>query len=228
MRLTDEQHEYLSKYLKNVGIEHQEPFEEFYDHIATGFEESHVENLKLYIRDIAQPAFGGTEGMLRVVKEQNKLRKSMIAKRAKEIFLRLFGWPGMLTVVLSVLLVLIGKQILGDKYLIIFTLSITLFVPALIILFGQAVFYFNCKRNKLPYRSNNLNHWILQSIHLPIIALNLGGNLIIPFFIGRDKVNETLVSYPFISITLCIFSLLFGIVYFKLIQEKFTFKIHTT
>jgi hypothetical protein len=78
MSLTTAQHDVLVKYLKDVGIKHQEPFEEFYDHIATGFEKNHVLDLNTYILTIFEPSFGGAEGMLKIVNDQNKIRKKLI------------------------------------------------------------------------------------------------------------------------------------------------------
>jgi hypothetical protein len=75
MGLTHQQHITLSKYLKAVGIKEQEPFEEFYDHIATGFERSQIQDLQHYIERIVEPDFGGTNGMLRIVRNQNKHRR---------------------------------------------------------------------------------------------------------------------------------------------------------
>jgi hypothetical protein len=35
---------------------------EFYDHIATGFERSQIQDLQHYIERIVEPDFGGTNG----------------------------------------------------------------------------------------------------------------------------------------------------------------------
>ncbi len=227
MRLTNEQHETLSHYLCTVGIKEQEPFEEFYDHIATGFEESHEQDLKRYIRNIAQPAFGGTEGMLRIVKEQNKIRKSLIWNRAKEIFLGLFGWPTILVVLASFATVYAGITLLGQRFILLFTLSIGLLFPILVVFYGIIKFYLSCKKAHLPYTSSNLNHWFLSMFHLPFVLLNVGGNLIIPLIVGRDAFKEFLNAYPLITIVFSTFIMLIGITYLKLIRERFIFKITT-
>ena len=52
MSLTTTQHDILVKHLKDVGIGHQEPFEEFYDHIATAVEKDKPDDLRAYLREI--------------------------------------------------------------------------------------------------------------------------------------------------------------------------------
>lgn len=225
MSLSLEQHKYLSKYLKDVGIEHQEPFEEFYDHIATGFQESCSTDIEYYVRNVAQPSFGGVKGMLSVVKEQNNIRKTLIFKRAKAIFLGLFGWPTVLIVLASFSFVQIGIKQFGQQFIIIFTLSMGLVVPALIVFYGMTKFYLSCKKAKLPYTSNNLNNWLLSLLHLPFALLNVAGNLVVPIVFGRETFKEFLNSYPVVTITLSTFMILFGITYLKLIREKFIFKL---
>lgn len=225
MSLSQEQEKYLCQYLKDVGIIDQEPFEEFYDHIATGFETSEYTDIKEYIHNIAQPAFGGTKGMLKVVKEQNQIRKTFIWNRAREIFLSLFGWPAIIVVIACFLMVQIGTQLLGQKFIIVFSLVIGLAIPAIVVFYGLIVFHFECKRSGLPYRRNNLNNWLISFIHLPFALLNIGGNLIIPIIFGRETFKSILASYPIITICTSTFILLFGITYLRLIKEKFIFKL---
>ena len=47
MSLTITQHDLLVKFLKDVGIRNQEPFEAFYDHFVTAFEKSGATMLRL-------------------------------------------------------------------------------------------------------------------------------------------------------------------------------------
>ena len=225
MSLTKDQDKYLSQYLKDVGISHQEPFEEFYDHIATAFEESGDNDLKTYIRDVAQPAFGGTKGILRIVKEQNKIRKALIWQRAKSIFLNLFGWPAIGVVIASFWLIQFGIQQFGQEFIIILTLGLGLGVPLLVIIYGYSSFYLSCKRKGLPYSSNDLNACLLSLIHFPFTFLNLCGNLIIPIMIGRETFKAILISYPIITICSSTFILLVGYTYLRLLKEQFIFKL---
>jgi len=208
-----------------VEIKHQEPFEEFYDHIATGFEKSHVLDLSHYIRDVAQPTFGGTKGMLKIVNEQNKIRKAMIWKRAKEIFFSLFGWPAIGFVMASFILVQIGTQVFGEKFIILFSLGIGLVIPFLVVSYGLIGFYRHCKKQKLPYTANNLNSWLLQFIHFPFVVLNIGGNLVIPMIIGREIFKNFLAAYHLVTVCFSTFILLFGFTYLMLLKEKFIFKL---
>ena len=149
----------------------------------------------------------------------------MILRRSKEIFLSLFGWPTIIIVAASSLLVYFGLSLFGQKFTVIFSLVIGLLVPALIVFYGQAKFYFSCKKKKLPYRSSNLNNWLLHIIHLPFILINIGGNMIIPMFIGKDAFKVFLASYPMVTIVSSTLILLFGCTYLLLIREKFVFKI---
>lgn len=225
MRLTKEQHNFLCQYLKDVGIRHQEPFEELYDHIATAFEQSSQQDIRTYIYEIAQPDFGGTSGIMRIVNEQNKIRKSIIWSRAKTIFIGLFGWPTIVVVLVSFLLVQFGIKQLGQQFILILSLGLGLALPATVALYGHLTFHFNCKQKMLPYRSNNRNSWLLNMIHFPFLILNIGGNLIIPIMIGREAFKTVLVNYPIIVVCFSTFSLLFGITYLKLIKEQFIFKL---
>ena len=78
MKLTQEQHHALVKYLKDVGIKQQEPFEEFYDHIATAIEKEQPDDINEFIREIIQPSFGGVKGIKRIVFNQRKMRSKLI------------------------------------------------------------------------------------------------------------------------------------------------------
>ena len=225
MSLSQEQNKYLCQFLKDVGIRDQEPFEEFYDHIATGFEISNYTDIKEYIQNIAQPAFGGTKGILKVVNQQNQIRKAFIWNRAKEIFLNLFGWPAIIVVIACFLIVQIGVQLLGHKFIIVFSLIFGLAIPVMVVFYGLTTFYFECRRARLPYRRNNLNNWLISFIHLPFALLNIGGNLIVPIIFGKETFKLILVSYPIITVCISTFILLFGITYLRLIKEKFIFKL---
>ncbi|KYG80859.1 hypothetical protein AWW67_08535 [Roseivirga seohaensis] len=225
MSLTTEQHDILVKYLKDVGIKDQEPFEEFYDHIATGFEKNQTLELSTYIREISEPAFGGTKGMLKIVNEQNKIRKSLIWKRSKEIFLSLFGWPAIGLVMVSFVLIQIGTDLLGTKFITIFSLAIGLLIPLVVVIYGQISFYSNCKRRKLPYTSSNLNAWLMTFVHLPVALLNLSLNGLIPHVFGEDMVKGFLSAYPIVNVCLSTLFLLLGFTYLKLLKEQFIFKL---
>ncbi|MFT6214552.1 MAG: hypothetical protein ACJAS3_000945, partial [Roseivirga sp.] len=72
MKLSQEQHHTLVKYLKDVGIRNQEPFEEFYDHVVTDFEKSDATDISLFIKEAIEPAFGGEKGIQKILKEGSK------------------------------------------------------------------------------------------------------------------------------------------------------------
>uniref|UniRef100_UPI004048A87F hypothetical protein n=1 Tax=Roseivirga sp. TaxID=1964215 RepID=UPI004048A87F len=85
MSLTTTQHDLLVKYLKDVEIIHQEPFEEFYDHIVTAFEKNEATDIRLFIKEAIEPAFGGVKGIKRILLNQRELRQKLIWKRANTL-----------------------------------------------------------------------------------------------------------------------------------------------
>jgi hypothetical protein len=225
MSLTTTQHDVLVKYLKDVGIKDQEPFEEFYDHIATGFEKNHVLDLNTYILTISEPSFGGAEGMLKIVNDQNKIRKKLIWKRSKEIFLSLFGWPAIGLVILSFVLIQIGTDLFGTKFITLFSLTIGLLIPLVVVIYGHISFYSYCKKQQLPYTSSNLNTWLMTFVNLPVALLNLSMNGVIPHVIGEDSFKGFLSAYPIVTVCLSTLFLLLGFTYLKLLRENFIFKL---
>ena len=228
MSLTTAQHNVLVKYLKDVGIGHQEPFEEFYDHIATAIEKDKPHDLKEYFRGVIQPSFGGVQGMLDVVNEQSKIRRIAILKRAKEIFLSLFGWPAIGFVMVSFILPQTLSNQFDAKYVLLYAAIIGLFIPTSVIMYGAFSFYKDCKKQQLPYTSSDLNYSILLLLVIPFNALSIVGNLLIPIFIGRDSFSQFLTAYPAITVCFSTLVLLFGFTCLKLFKEKFIFKLTTT
>jgi len=225
MSLTTTQHDILVKYLKDVGIGHQEPFEEFYDHIATSIEKDKPEDISTYLREVIQPSFGGVQGMLDVVNEQSKIRRIAILKRAKEIFLSLFGWPAIGFVMVSFILLQTLSNQFDEKYVLIYAAILGLFIPASVMMYGVFSFYKDCKKQQLPYTTNDLNSSILLLMVIPFNALSIVGNLLIPIFIGRDSFSQFLTAYPAVIVCFSTLVLLFGFTCLKLFKEKFTFKL---
>jgi hypothetical protein len=225
MSLTTAQHDILVKYLKDCGIGYQEPFEEFYDHIATAIEKDKPDDLKEYFREVIQPSFVGVQGMLRIVSEQSKIRRGLILKRAKEIFLSLFGWPAIGFVMVSFILLQTAARQFGGEYVMYFSLILGLSIPPLVIMYGAFSFSRDCKKRNLPYRSNDLNATIFSLLVLPYNIFSFGANLLVFIVLGRENLSQFLSAYPVVTICFSTLVLLFGFTCLKLFKEKFIFKL---
>ncbi|KYG72051.1 hypothetical protein EV198_0096 [Roseivirga ehrenbergii] len=225
MSLTTEQHDILVKYLKGVGIGHQEPFEEFYDHIATAIEKDKPEDVSTYLREVIQPSFGGAKGIKKIVLNQRKARSKMIWKRMKEIFFSLFGWPAIGIVMVSFILVQTSFIQLGTKFTIVATLALGFLLPFIILAYGAISFHRDCKRNNRNYRNSDLNSSLMLLVHLPFSLMNIFGNLIVPVVIGRDVFKHFISENIWLSTFLCAFALLYGFTCLKLTKEQFIFKL---
>jgi hypothetical protein len=225
MSLTTTQHDILVKYLKDCGIGYQEPFEEFYDHIATAIEKDQPENLSQYFREVIQPSFGGVQGMLLIVSEQSKIHKGLILKRAKEIFLSLFGWPAIGFIMVSFILLQTAARQFGEEYVMYSSLILGLFIPPVIIMYGAVSFSRDCKKRNLPYRSNDRNATIFSLLVLPYNIFSFGANLLVYMVLGRENLSHFLSAYPVITVCFSTLALLFGFTLLKLLKENFTFKL---
>jgi hypothetical protein len=225
MSLTTTQHDLLVKYLKDVEIKHQEPFEEFYDHIATAIEKEQPDDINEFIREVIQPSLGGVKEIKRIVFNQRKMRSRIIWRRAKEIFLSLFGWPAIGIVIVSLILVQTSLTQFGTKFTILASVGLGLLLPFVIIAYGMFSFYRDCKKENKGYRNSDLNNSLLVFIHLPFTTLNLFGNLLIPIVIGRETFKLFLAGNLWVNTFLCAFALLYGFTCLKLVKEKFTFKL---
>ncbi len=225
MSLTTTQHDILVKYLKGVGIGHQEPFEEFYDHIATAIEKDKPEDVSTYLREVIQPSFGGAKGIQKIVLNQRKARTRMIWKRAKQIFFSLFGWPAIGIVMVSFILVQTSLIQFGSKITLLITLGLGLFLPLVVLAYGSISFYRDCKKSNRDYRNSDLNSSLMVLVHLPFTLLNIVGNLIIPLIIGREAFKIFLTDNLWLNTLFCSFILLYGFTCLKLMKEKFIFKL---
>jgi hypothetical protein len=225
MSLTKAQHDLLVKYLKDLGIRNQEPFEEFYDHIVTAFEKEQPDDINEFVREVIQPSFGGVKGIKRIVFNQRKMRSKLIWQRAKEIFLSLFGWPAIGIVIVSLILVQTSLSQFGTKFTILTSMGLGLLLPFGIIAYGMFSFYRDCKKENRGYRNSDLNNSLLVFIHLPFTTLNLFGNFLIPIVIGRETFKLFLTENIWLNTFLCAFALLYGFTCLKLVKENFIFKL---
>lgn len=225
MSLTIAQHDILVKYLKDVNIVQQEPFEEFYDHIATAIEKDKPEDVNIFLREVIQPSFGGVKGIKRIVLNQRKARTRMIWKKAIGIFFSFFGWPAIGIVMASFILIQISQNILGPKFTLVASLILGLLLPFIVFAYGSINFYRDCKRSNKNYRNSDLNNSLMVLVHVPFTILNIIGNLIIPMIIGREVFKIFILENIWLSTFFCAFTLLYGFTCLRLIKENFIFKL---
>mgnify|MGYP003665792140 CR=1 FL=1 len=225
MSLTTAQHDILVKYLKDVEIKHQEPFEEFYDHIATAIENDKPEDVNTFLREVIQPSFGGVKGIKKIVLNQRKARTRMIWEKAIRVFFSFFGWPAIGIVMVSFILVQTSQNTLGSKFTLIASLILGLLLPLIVFAYGSISFYIDCKRSNKNYRNSDLNSSLMVLVHLPFTILNIVGNLIIPMIIGREIFKIFILENIWLSTFFCAFTLLYGFTCLKLMKEQFIFKL---
>jgi hypothetical protein len=225
MSLTTAQHDILVKYLKDVEIKHQEPFEEFYDHIATAIEKEQPDDINEFMREVIQPSFGGVKGIKRIVFNQRKIRSRLIWRRAKEIFFSLFGWPAIGIVIVSLILVQTSLTQFGTKFTLLTTLSLGLLLPLFVVAYGFISFSRDCKKCNKDFRNSDLNQTLLVYVHAPFTLINIFGNFLIPFIIGREAFKLFTAGNLWLNTLLCAFALLYGFACLKLLKENFTFKL---
>lgn len=225
MSLTTAQHDLLVKYLKGLEIKTQEPFEEFYDHIATAIEKEQPDDINEFLREVIQPSFGGVKGIKRILLNQGKMRSKLIWQRAKEIFLSLFGWPAIGIVIVSLILVQTSLTQFGTKFTILITLSLGLLLPLFVVAYGFISFSRDCKKSNKDYHSSDLNQTLLVYVNVPFALLNILGNLVVPIFYGREDFKLFLDGNIWLNTLLCAFALLYGFTCLKLLKENFTFKV---
>lgn len=225
MSLTTTQHDLLVKYLKGLEIKTQEPFEEFYDHIATAIEKEQPDDINEFLREVIQPSFGGVKGIKRILLNQRELRQKLIWKRAKKIFWSLFGWPSIVLIMIGFILVQICSNQFGLKFTMGLTLSLGLFLPFLIYLIAAIRLFILFGYENKPYNSTESLKAIFTLIHIPIALLNVLNFLIVPIIFGRGAFTTFLLNNVWANTLLCAFALLYGFTCLKLLKENFTFKL---
>jgi hypothetical protein len=223
MSLTIAQHKILVKYLKDVGIKCQEPFEEFYDHIATGFEKSDETDLDAYIRNIVQPGFQGVDGIKRVLKEGSKTvtrhYRRVLLKKMTSFFI---GYRIIIPLSLCLVFYLLFSNLEPQK---VFSSTLVLMSasPALLSLSLILVFRARSYKQKLGYNSS-LKHEELHRISiLGVLILNLH----IILFLDMDSfvLNTALHTWlPILVIGYAIFAI-WAASCIQLIKEELTPKL---
>ncbi len=229
--MTDQDKKEVVKYLKSINVITMEFFEEMYDHIITSYQNRVNKNepIKDHLRDVVQPAFGGVKGIQSIMKSQQKLRQKAIFNRAKELFITyMISWPTVLITIAITLLIIRLNAIFNPKDVLLLILTISSLVPPFIALGGQIKFYFNCKKEKKPYSSSDLNKRLLFIAAIGCNLLNVLLNVVARFIWGFQKTGfENLASYSWVQISLCVTFFLYALVVIQLLKEKFILKLTT-
>lgn len=223
--ITEDQQLAIEQYLKTIGINTMEFFEELYDHICTSFENrvDKDQSVNDHIRDIVQPSFGGVNGIIKIRDQRTKARIRLVRKRFGQIFISYFlGWPNVLVTISVILGSWVLSQFFGYKTLVTTSMVCFILVP-MTFFFGKWIqFSRKCKRAGKVYRTSEL-----YQIFTPFMALALQvPNLTIQswnIFADRD-IYGSLYAHPEICIPLSIIMLICFITLTKLYNEEFIIK----
>lgn len=224
--ITAKEDKQIKAYLKSIGINTQEFFEEMHDHICTSFESrlNKSESLKDHITFVVQPEFGGVKGILKIKERQMKLRVKQMRNRFWQILKELlFGWP---TILISLMVILADFMIyekFGGETLLIVTLIFFGLVPILYFCTKQLQFYWRAKRDQKGYTSSEkftaFSPFLLILVGVPNFVIQTSNILL------EDKAKENFFLNTTIAIPLSILITLFFITSFKLFREEFTTKL---
>lgn len=220
----DEQHA-IEQYLKTIGINTMEFFEEIYDHICSSFENriNKTQDIKAHIRDVVQPSFGGVEGIVKIRDRRTKTRIRLVRKRFGQIFMSyLLGWPNVLVTASVILGSWTLSQLFGYKILVSISMVCFILIP-MAFFFGKWIqFWRKCKKAGKVYRTSEV-----YQIFTPFMALALqvpnmtiqGWNI----FADKD-IYGSLFIHPEICIPLSIIMLISFLTLGKLYKEEFIIK----
>lgn len=224
----EEAHE-ISSYLKELKINKQEIFEEFFDHLATAYENALTRNpateIKSYLREEVQSAFGGEIKMKKIIcSRRNEINKIYQNKLLCQ-FLSFFKGPMLLLssavfVLVYLSLISFGRVHAYDVALLITVIA--MIIPLATITYGFMSFKTNCKNLDKGYRSSVKNHmlfyqsFLLTSFFYALHILNIT--------LGLDKVTLPIWSIVLIGAFVTIY-VIFSFVYLRLIKKEFDFKL---
>jgi len=223
MKLTEEQHDILVKYLKVVGIGHQEPFEEFYDHIATGFEKSHVLDLSTYIRDVAQPAFGGADGIKKILKEGSKTVTRHYRKVLRKKMAFYFKGPYMLIPIALYFLLYILFHSIEPRIAFAAILSFTSGTPMFLAIFNGYRFQRSCKKNGADFKSSLKHQELHRLTILGLLALSLHNMAFLET--NNTELNQGLIQWLPMVISGLVIYMIWAISCLQLVKEELTPKL---
>ena len=223
MSLTTAQHNILVKYLKDVGIKLQEPFEEFYDHIATAFEKSDADDLQKYIREVADPAFGGVSGIQTMLKEGSKSLTKHYRKVLRQKMAFYFKGPYMLIPISLYFLLCMLFNITEPRLGFFILLSIASATPMFFAIFIGYRFQRSCKKNGVGFKSS-LKHQELHRLSIVgMLTLSLHNLLFLDANIS--ELNAGLIKWLPLVISGLVIYIIWAISCFQMVKEELTPKL---
>lgn len=223
MSLTTAQHDILVKYLKDVGIKLQEPFEEFYDHIATAFEKSDAHDLQKYIREVADPAFGGVSGIQTMLKEGSKSLTKHYRRVLRQKMAFYFKGSYMLIPISLYFLLYILFNTTVPKYAFSAVLCIASATPVLYAIIIGYRFQRSCKKSGANFKSS-LKHQELHRLSIiGMLTLNLHNLLFLDTNIS--ELNAGLIKWLPLVISGLVIYIIWAISCFQMVKEELTPKL---
>jgi hypothetical protein len=174
MSLTTAQHDILVKYLKDVGIRNQEPFEEFYDHIVTAFEKSDTTDIRLFIKEVIEPAFGGEKGIQKILKEGSKSVTRHYRKVLRRRMVFYFKGPYVLIPISMYFALYMLLSFVPNPRMTFFAiLALTCIGPVIFVLITSYSFYRSCKRSNVNFNSSLKHQEFHRITILGMVVLSL-------------------------------------------------------
>jgi len=227
--ISQEEHQEIYEFLKKVGVNQIEIYQELYDHIATSYENRRAisEDLRTHIREEVQPSLGGVKGIQRIIKSQTKAFEKEIQQRAFAIAKSyVFGWPGILVTMVTISLVLMINKVWGMKVIATSALIFGVLSPPMIALAGMIIFYKKSLKRRLGPTTSLKNLKVMRFAAFGTTFINS-----IFFLIGgivfRDSgwLFDQLVDNPILGLSTFVIFVLYGLVCLQLLKEKFQFKL---
>jgi len=224
--ISEAQNKEIHHYLKLLEAREMEVYNEFYDHIVTGYEERLAQEPSLKIKQYLQyeflPAFGGTTGIKKIICKRNKETQKFYINQLKQNFASYFQWPMMLIVIALYLIIWQCFALFEPKPVFLWGSMLLSVIPILIVFGGYVGFYVQCKMRKLPYVSSIKN----KSIIVPVIFISWIAQF--PNWLKIVNGGEIIWSdSPLVILLLSImltFISIFSMSYIKLLKQHFDFK----
>lgn len=229
MSLTPAQQDTVNQYLKSIGINTMEFFEEMYDHICSSYESRNTieQNISDHIRDVVQPGFGGVNGILKIKHQQEKLREKIIVKRFGKVFFSyLIGWPNLVITLLIGLLIFQLEGYFGGKLMVGAAVTLGLLAPVSFLCFKVFQFRYKCKKQRKAYNTCQVlavfGPMMFFIFQIPNFAMQ-----VINIFYTRQKVDSVL-SNPWIYLPISVLLFLAMLAFQKVYREEFKVSIPKT
>ncbi|MCO6361033.1 hypothetical protein [Roseivirga pacifica] len=220
--ITQDEHNTIVKYLKDIGVNTMEFFEEMYDHICTSFEnrKDKSQDMKTHIREVVQPGFGGVKGIHKIRDERTKIRIKLLRKRFGNTFIKYFlGWPNVVTTASVILVSILIKDFFGTKTLFFTAFIIATVLPIIFFCYKLIEFRLKCKKENKPYRVSEAFNVItpLGSLiaQIPTLTINIWN------VSQKGQLGQSFLATPQIVVPLSILMILCFLTCRQLYSEEF-------